>query len=108
LPATVLLLLSPRNFQLKVQNLNLLRRVLLSPKSRSRLANLFDARYYVSNYADLRAHAVVPLLHYAVQGYLENRHPSPHFDPADIRRRYPAVAGSRLNPLLLSILQLPN
>jgi hypothetical protein len=105
---TLLLLVSPRNFGLKLKNLSLLSRVLLTQRGRSRLANLFDARYYLSHNADLREHAIAPLVHYTLQGYLENRQPSPHFDPADIERRHPRLAKSRVNPLLWSILQIPS
>ena len=81
--ATTLLLLSPKNFGLKLKNLSLLARILLNRKKRLQLDEGFDARYYLSHNPDLRAKGVAPLIHYAVQGYLEDRLPSPHFEVAD-------------------------
>ena len=77
---TALLLLSPKNFGLKLRNLSLLGRVFLDPEKRLQLAEAFNARYYLSHNPDLKARGVAPLIHYVVQGYLEDRLPSPHFD----------------------------
>jgi hypothetical protein len=67
----------------------------LDSSKRSRLAGAFDARYYLSHNPDVRARGIAPLLHYTLQGYLEDRLPSPHFDSMDSD---PAV-----NPLLWGI-----
>jgi glycosyltransferase involved in cell wall biosynthesis len=91
---TTLLLLSPRNLGLKLRNLSLLGAIYFHPEKRRRLAETFNARYYLSHNPDLKARGVAPLIHYAVQGYLEGRLPSPHFDPAD---RY------GVNPMLWTI-----
>jgi glycosyltransferase involved in cell wall biosynthesis len=77
---TALLVLSPKNVGLKLKNLNLLGRIFLNPVKRLQLAEAFDARYYLSHNPDLKASGVAPLIHYVVQGYLEERLPSPHFD----------------------------
>ncbi|HEX5226638.1 MAG TPA: glycosyltransferase family 4 protein [Bryobacteraceae bacterium] len=96
---TLRLLLSPRNFVLKVKNLTLLARILLSSQKRTKLSASFDPKYYLSHQRDVAASGVSPLLHYAVQGYLEGRLPS---------RFYDATGGSHdapdgLNPLLWEI-----
>jgi glycosyltransferase involved in cell wall biosynthesis len=93
---TTLLLLSPRNLGLKLRNLSLLGAIYFHPEKRRRLAETFNARYYLSHNPDLKARGVAPLIHYAVQGYLEGRLPNPHFDPAD---RY------GVNPMLWRIYQ---
>jgi glycosyltransferase involved in cell wall biosynthesis len=102
LVSTALLLLSPRQFGLKLRNLSLLGRVLLNRGKRSQLAGTFDARYYLSHHPDLRALGVAPLLHYALQGYREDRQPGPHFDSAECCRRYPGIS---VNPMLWNIVR---
>jgi hypothetical protein len=76
------LLLSPRNFGVKLRNLSLLGRILLNREKRLQLAEYFNPRYYLSHNPDLKASGVAPLIHYVVQGYREDRLPSPHFDSA--------------------------
>jgi glycosyltransferase involved in cell wall biosynthesis len=93
---TALLLLSPKNFGLKLRNLIHLSRIYFDPQKRRRLAETFDARYYLSHNPDLRAKGVAPLIHYALQGYLEDRLPSPHFD---------APGSPGINPMLWRINQ---
>ena len=97
---TMLLLFSPRRFRLKLRNLNLLRKVLSDRTARSRLANGFDADFYIEQHEDLKRRRVTPLLHYAIQGYLEQRRPSPDFDVAGVLHRHPSIAASQINPLL--------
>ena len=96
----MLLLFSPRRFRLKLRNLNLLRKVLSDRTARSRLANGFDADFYIEQHEDLKRRRVTPLLHYAIQGYLEQRRPSPDFDVAGVLHRNPSIAASQVNPLL--------
>ncbi len=79
---TTLLLLSFNNFTLKIRNLGLLARIFLDPRKRPQLASSFDPKYYLSHNPDLRPTGVSPLIHYVVQGYLEDRLPGPHFDTA--------------------------
>jgi hypothetical protein len=93
---TVGLLLSPRNFGWKLRNLSLLGRILLSREKRLQLAGDFNPRYYLSHNPDLQASGVAPLIHYVVQGYREDRLPSPHFD---------AAGGGGTNPMLWRISQ---
>jgi glycosyltransferase involved in cell wall biosynthesis len=97
---TALLLLSPQQVRVKMKNLRLLGKVLLNREKRRRLSSSFDARYYLSHHSDLRATGVAPLLHYSLQGYREDRLPSPHFDPAAVANRYP---GLLVNPMLWDI-----
>jgi glycosyltransferase involved in cell wall biosynthesis len=90
------LLLSPRNFGLKLRNLSLLGRILLSREKRLQLAGYFNPRYYLSHNPDLKASGVAPLIHYVLQGYREDRLPSPHFD---------AAGRGGINPMLWRISQ---
>ena len=100
--ATAAFLFSPRNAGLKFRNLVLLLRILLDSGKRARLLETFDARYYLSHNPDLKARGIAPLLHYALQGYLEDRLPSPFFDATGGER---SVPGRAVNPLLWSIVQ---
>jgi glycosyltransferase involved in cell wall biosynthesis len=93
---TTLLLLSPKNVTLKLRNLSLLGRIFLDRQKRLRLAEAFDGRYYLSHNPDLRAKGVAPLIHYALQGYLEDRLPSPQCD---------APSRHGINPMLWRINQ---
>lgn len=95
---TAALLLSPKNVGLKLKNLSLLFRILLHSQKRLRLADTFDSRYYLAHQPDLQARGVAPLLHYALQGYLEGRLPSPHFDAT-------GEPGIEVNPVLWRIYQ---
>lgn len=100
--ASALLLLSPRHFILKLKNLRLLISIFLDRGKRAQLAGTFDSRYYLSHHPDLNSRGVAPLLHYALQGYLEGRLPSPHFDATGGERVHPGVV---VNPMLWSIAQ---
>jgi hypothetical protein len=97
--ATALLLLSPRNLALKLQNLLLLAQIQTDPKKRAGLSAAFDSKYYLSHHPDLIERGVSPLIHYAVQGYLEGRLPSRFFDASYGPRDTP----NALNPLLWTI-----
>ncbi len=94
--ATALLLLSPKNVNRKLSNLILLGEIFLDRRKRRQLSETFDARYYLSHNPDLKARGVAPLIHYVVQGYLEERLPSPHFD---------APSRDGVNPILRRINQ---
>ena len=100
--ATALLLLSPRNLNVRLRNLSLLARIFLDRRKRLRLADTFDAAYYLSHQSDVRARGVPPLLHYALQGYLEDRLPSPRFDATGGEPHNREIA---VNPMLWSILR---
>ncbi|MGP0075856.1 MAG: glycosyltransferase family 4 protein [Bryobacteraceae bacterium] len=99
--ATALWLLSPRNWSAKLRNLSLLARIFLDRRKRLRLADTFDAEYYLSYQSDVRARGVPPLLHYALEGYLEDRLPSPRFDATGGEPHNREIA---VNPMLRSII----
>lgn len=97
--ATVFLFCSPRNAALKVKNLTLLARIFLNSQKRSQLSEAFDSKYYLSHNSDLADSGVSPLLHYALQGYLEGRLPSRFYDATG----GPHDTSGDLNPLLYEI-----
>ncbi|MGY0797592.1 glycosyltransferase [Lysobacter sp. A286] len=64
-----------------------------------RSSPLFDARYYLDNYPDVRKHGMDPLLHYVKHGAREGRQPNPWFST----RLYRATcqpADDSTNPLI--------
>ena len=63
-------------------------------------SRLFDAKWYLQNYPDVREQKANPYLHYLNYGWKENRLPSPFFNGADYLQRYPDVGESNINPLI--------
>lgn len=61
---------------------------------------LFDAEWYLTAYADVRASNFDPIVHYLLFGGYEGRDPSQRFDAQDYLDRYPDVRLSGVNPLL--------
>lgn len=61
---------------------------------------LFDPRWYVQRYPDIRAAGINPALHYVSNGHLEQRDPSALFAGAWYAQRNPGLAESGLNPIL--------
>lgn len=63
-------------------------------------SGLFDARYYLDSYDDVRESASDPLMHFVTYGYKEGRNPGPGFDT----RAYATMCGigsnSDINPLV--------
>jgi len=97
---TSALVLSPRHLIRKTRNLVLCARTLSHPSARRRLLTLFDAEFYRTQYPDVGQSGVVPLLHYILVGYAENRQPSRRFDAEAIYRQNPDLARLGINPLL--------
>ncbi|MCE8509980.1 hypothetical protein KBY29_21660 [Ruegeria pomeroyi] len=60
---------------------------------------LFDARWYLRRYEDVRIAGVDPALHYLLYGAAEGRDPGPHFSTTHYMRLYPDISKSDLNPL---------
>ena len=63
-------------------------------------SELFDRRYYLEHYPDVRASGVDPVLHYLLHGGVEGRIPTPNFDGAMYLERNPDVRRSGANPLV--------
>lgn len=61
---------------------------------------LFDKKWYLAKYSDVRERKVRAAKHYYKFGFKEGRNPSPSFDNDDYLFRYPDVAASGMNPLL--------
>ncbi|MBV9993343.1 MAG: glycosyltransferase [Alphaproteobacteria bacterium] len=60
---------------------------------------LFDPRWYVQRYPDIREARVNPALHYVQNGHLEQRDPSALFAGAWYAQRNPELVESGLNPI---------
>lgn len=60
---------------------------------------VFDTRWYLENYEDVRRAGINPLLHYWVYGWLEGRNPGPSFDTNYYLETNPDVRASAVNPL---------
>lgn len=66
----------------------------------SQVAGLFDKKYYLTNYPDVREAGVDPLDHYLQTGWREGRNPSARFDTNFYIRTYLADAQSEICPLV--------
>jgi len=64
-----------------------------------RKSGLFDARYYMLTYPDVRRADVNPFWHYLVSGWREYRNPSDKFDTEYYLANNRDVATSGVNPL---------
>ncbi len=62
-------------------------------------SRLFDKKWYVNRYADVKRSRVDPLLHYLDYGWKEGRDPSPLFSTNGYLKRYKDVRAARINPL---------
>ena len=70
-------------------------------------SGLFDERFYISMYTDVRADAFWeknPILHYLTHGAIEYRKPSKMFDSQWYVENHPDVEESGMNPLIHYIL----
>jgi len=67
-------------------------------------SGLFDAKYYLFTYPDVREHDINPIMHYIKYGVHEERNPSKEFDTSFYLRTYPDVSESKMNPLVHYIL----
>jgi hypothetical protein len=64
------------------------------------LANpLFDGRWYLAHYPDVRRWRIAPYRHYRRHGVLEGRNPNAYFDTLWYLQRYPDVARLKMDPL---------
>ncbi len=61
---------------------------------------IFDTRWYLERYPDVRSEGVNPLLHYLTIGFREGRDPGPEFSTSYYLEANPDVRDSGLNPLV--------
>lgn len=62
-------------------------------------SGLFDSKYYLFQYPDIRMQDRDPLQHYILYGAQERRNPSAHFDTAYYLQTYADVEKNQINPL---------
>ena len=67
-------------------------------------SGLFDTKYYLFTYPDVRSNDVDPIMHYLRFGAKEGRNPSSEFDTGFYYRRNPDVLIEKINPLVHYIL----
>lgn len=67
-------------------------------------SNLFDVKYYLFTYTDVRTNDLNPLWHYVRHGAKEGRNPSPNFDTNFYLKTYSDVEAAGMNPLAHYIL----
>ncbi len=63
-------------------------------------SELFDERYYLEAYDDIRKADIDPIQHYLKHGWKEGRNPSEQFDTNFYLETYPDVKAARMNPLI--------
>jgi len=66
--------------------------------------NLFDEKYYLTKYPDVKYSNMNPLDHYIYHGWREKRNPSKEFDGNYYLESYPSVKDSGMNPLVHYVL----
>ena len=63
-------------------------------------SGLFDEKYYLETYEDVRKSDINPLKHYIKNGWKEGRNPSKRFDTNFYLDSYPDVRDAKINPLV--------
>lgn len=63
-------------------------------------SGLFDARWYMRQYPEVRKRTGNALRHYLLYGWLEGKSPGPAFNATEYLEAYPSVKASGMNPLL--------
>ena len=63
-------------------------------------SGLFDEKYYLKTYEDVRNSDIDPIKHYIKYGWKEGRNPSESFDTNFYLESYPDVRSAGLNPLV--------
>lgn len=61
---------------------------------------LFDKKWYLKTYPDVKKAKIDPIEHYMKLGWMEGRNPSPRFDTKFYLNTYPDIASSNICPLL--------
>ena len=72
----------------------------MNTKKLIKRSGLFDERYYLKTYKDVRALDVDPLSHFIKYGWREGRNPSAEFDTTYYLTEYEDVKSLNINPLL--------
>lgn len=67
-------------------------------------SGLFDIKYYLFTYPDVRQQDINPIIHYIKYGAKEGRNPSEEFDTNFYLTNYSDVKESKMNPLIHYIL----
>lgn len=62
-------------------------------------SGLFDSKYYLFTYPDVRAQDIDPIKHYILNGAKEGRNPSTHFDTKYYLTTYKDIEVNKINPL---------
>jgi len=62
-------------------------------------SGLFDSKWYLAAYPDVKAAGVNPLFHYCTHGWKEGRKPNFYFEPDWYRENYAPELGAWRNPL---------
>lgn len=63
-------------------------------------SGLFDIKYYLRTYPDIRNADVSALKHFCDYGWKENRNPSEYFQTSQYLTKYPALKEKNINPLI--------
>ncbi len=63
-------------------------------------SGLFDARYYLKEYPDVRRADIDPLVHFVKFGWREERNPGPDFDTHAYLEAHTELRQKNINPLV--------
>ena len=61
---------------------------------------LFDSKYYIEKYPDIKKKSINPILDYIFHGYKEGKNPSSKFDGEYYLKKYVAIEKAEMNPLI--------
>ena len=63
-------------------------------------SKIFDEKWYLTNYVDVKLHDFDAISHYLLIGYLEGCNPNSHFNSMEYMQKNPNVNKNNLNPLV--------
>lgn len=63
-------------------------------------SGLFDEKYYLSQYSDVRIADISPIKHFVEMGWIELRNPCEYFDTKYYLQNYPDIGENQINPVI--------
>ena len=63
-------------------------------------SKIFDEKWYLTNYVDVKSHDFDAISHYLLIGYLEGCNPNSNFNSIEYMQKYPILNKFKLNPFV--------
>jgi len=77
---------------------------LLKHKNIIKKSGMFDEKFYILTYPDVRKHGIDPVVHYLKAGWKEGRKPNKNFDTKFYMKHYKDIDFNKINPFVHYIL----